>query len=91
MRLAVDCFREALYDWCLGFVPIMKRQLSDCKRGRQKNIGYAGILVPFFFFESTSIEPYHTSTGQISMSAEAERMGRHLPPSRRRRLSTQCL
>ena len=34
MRLAVDCTQGALYDWCSGVVPIMKRQLSDCKRGR---------------------------------------------------------
>ena len=34
MRLAVDYFCGALYDWCSGVVPIMKRQLSDCKRGR---------------------------------------------------------
>ena len=34
MRLVVDCMHGALYDWCSGVVPIMKRQLSDCKRGR---------------------------------------------------------
>ena len=48
MRLVVDCFHGALYDWCSGVVPIMKRQLSDCKRGRRKNFGYARILVAFF-------------------------------------------
>ena len=48
MRLAVDCFNGSLYDWCSGVVPIMKRQLSDCKRGRRKNFGYASILVAFF-------------------------------------------
>ena len=48
MRLVVDYFRGALYDWCSGVSPIMRRQLSDCKRGRQKNFGYARILVAFF-------------------------------------------
>ena len=48
MRLAVDCMHGALYDWCSGVVPIMKRQLSDCKRGRRKKFGYYSILVAFF-------------------------------------------
>ena len=69
MRVAVDYFRGALYDWCLGVSPIMRRQLSDCKRGRRKNFGYASILVEFFFFESTSHEPCYTTTGQISLPA----------------------
>ena len=25
MRLAVDCIQEALYDWCLGVIPIMRK------------------------------------------------------------------
>ena len=40
MRVAVDCFRGALYDWFSGIAPFMNRQLSDCKRGRHKNFGY---------------------------------------------------
>ena len=91
MRVAVDYFRGALYDWCSGVTPIMRRQLSDCKRGRHKNFGYASIMVTFFFFESTSLESCYTSTDQISTSAKAEQVGRHLPPSRRRRHSTQCI
>ena len=27
----------------------MRKQLSDCKRGRRKNFGYSSILVAFFF------------------------------------------
>ena len=90
MRLEVDCFRGALYYWCSRVASIMRRQLSDCKRGRWKNFGYSSILVAFER-ESASIEPCHTSTDQVSTSAEAEQVGRHLPPPRRRRLSTQCL
>ena len=91
MRVAVDCFRGALYDWCSGIAPIMKRQLSDCKRGRHNNFGYASILVAFFFFESASYEPCYTTTGPIATEAKAEPVGRHLPPSRRRRRSTECI
>ena len=49
MRLAVDCMQGALYDWCSGVIPIMRKQLSDCKRGMRKNFGYSSILVAFFF------------------------------------------
>ena len=49
MRLAVDCMQGALYDWCSRVIAIMRKQLSDCKRGRWKNFGYSNILVAFFF------------------------------------------
>ena len=57
MRVAVDCFRGALYDWCSGVLPIMKRKLSDCRRGRRKNFGYASILVAFFFERVPAMSP----------------------------------
>ena len=57
MRLAVDCFRGALYDWCSGVVPIMKRKLSDCKRGRRKKFGYVSILVALFFKRVPALSP----------------------------------
>ena len=57
MRVAVDYFRGALYDWCSGFSPIMRRKLSDCKRGRRNNFGYASILVVFFFERVPAMSP----------------------------------
>ena len=48
MRLAVDCMQGALYDWCSGLILILRKQLSDYKRGRRKNFGYSSILVTFF-------------------------------------------
>ena len=47
----------ALYDWCSGVIPIMRKQLSDCKRGRKKNFGYSSILVAFFFERVSSLSP----------------------------------
>ena len=35
----------------------MKRQLSDCRRGRRKNFGYASILVAFFFERVPAMSP----------------------------------
>ena len=40
MRIVVECLQGTLFDWCLGIIPIMKKQLSDCKRGWHKNFGY---------------------------------------------------
>ena len=53
MHIALECLRGALYDYCLGLVPVMKIQLSDCKRGRKNNFRYVSILVSFLFFESS--------------------------------------
>ena len=35
----------------------MKRQLSDCKRGRRKNFGYSSILVALFFERVLGLSP----------------------------------
>ena len=57
MRLAVDCMQGALYDWCSGVIPIMRKQLYDCKRGRRKNFGYSCMLVAFSFERVPSLSP----------------------------------
>ena len=57
MRIAVECLQGALFDRCLGVIPIMKKQLSDCKRGRRKNFSYSSILVAFFFERVPSLSP----------------------------------
>ena len=57
MGLAVDCLHGALYDWCLGVIPIMRKQLSDCKRGTWKKFGYSSILVAFFFERVPGLSP----------------------------------
>ena len=57
MRIAVECLQGALYDWCSGVIPTMKKKLSDYKRGRQKKFDYSSILVAFFFQRVPSISP----------------------------------
>ena len=57
MRIAVECLQGALFDWCSRVIPIMKKQLSDCKRGRCKNFGYTSILVAFFFERVHALSP----------------------------------
>ena len=53
----MDCMQGALYHWCSGVVSIMRKQLSDCKRGRRKNFGYSSILVAFFFERVPRLNP----------------------------------
>ena len=57
MILAVDCIQGALYDWCSGVISIMRKQLSDCKRGWRKKFGYSSILVAFFFERVPCLSP----------------------------------
>ena len=57
MRLEVDCMQGALYDWCSGVIPIMRKQFSDCKRGRRNNFGYSSILVAFLFERVLGLSP----------------------------------
>ena len=49
MRIGVECMQGIVFEWCLGMIPIMRKQLYDCKKGRKKNFDYASILVAFFF------------------------------------------
>ena len=57
MRIVVECLQGALFDWCSGVIPIMKKQPSNCKRGRRKKFGYSSILVAFFFERVPSMSP----------------------------------
>ena len=57
MRLAVDCLHGALYHWCSGVIPIMRKQLSNCKIGKQNNFGYSSTLVPFLFERVPGLSP----------------------------------
>ena len=49
MHLGVECLRNVVFDWCLGLIINMKKQLNDCKIGKKKNFGYPNILTDFFF------------------------------------------
>ena len=49
MRIAVECLQGDLYDWCSGVISIMKKKLSNCKRGQRNFFYYSSILVAFFF------------------------------------------
>ena len=57
MRLVVDCMQGSLYDWCLGVISIMRKQLSYCKRGMRMNFGYSIILVAFIFERVSGLIP----------------------------------
>ena len=49
MRVVVECLQGTVFDSCSGIITIMKKQLSDCKRGHSKNFGFSSVLVALFF------------------------------------------
>ena len=57
MRIAVECLQGDLFYWCSGVISIMKKQLSECKRGWRKNFSYSSILVSFLFERVLALSP----------------------------------
>ena len=57
MRVVVECLQRTVFDWCSGVIPIMKKQLSDCKRGHHNNFGYSSVLVALFFERVSGLRP----------------------------------
>ena len=40
MQIVVECMQGIVFDWCLGMISIMRKQLSHCKRGHGNKFGY---------------------------------------------------
>ena len=57
MRVAVECLQRILFDWCSGMISIMRKKLSNCKRGCKKKFGCENIMVVFFFEIVPTISP----------------------------------
>jgi len=47
MRIAVDCFRGMIYNWCDAVLANVKGQLTRAKQGKLHNFGYGAIVVTF--------------------------------------------
>src|SRR5882757_9527945 len=50
-------FRPQISSNGSGVIPIMRKQLYKCKKGRRKKIGYFSILVAFFFERVSGLSP----------------------------------
>ena len=47
IRIAVDCFRGTIFNWCEAVLANVKGQLTREKYGKLKNFGYGSIIVSF--------------------------------------------
>jgi len=46
LRLALDYLNPTMFNWADAVTASMKRQLTNCRRGRTKQFGYGSILLP---------------------------------------------
>ena len=91
MRIVVECQQGALYDWCSGVIPIMKKQMSDCKRGQWKNFGYSSILVAFFFERVSSLSPAVPLPVRSPRQPRMNKRGGNLPLPGRQWIGSECI
>ena len=47
MRIAVDCFRGTIFNWCDAVLANIKGQLTRAKNGKLNKFGYGSIIVSF--------------------------------------------
>ena len=47
MRMAVDCFRGTIFNWCDAVLANVKGQLTRAKNGQLKTFGYGATVVSF--------------------------------------------
>ena len=47
MRMAVDCYRGTIFNWCEAVLANVKGQITRAKNGHLKNFGYGFLVVSF--------------------------------------------
>ena len=47
MRIAVDCFRGTIFNWCEAVLANIKGQLTRAENGKLNKFGYGSIVVTF--------------------------------------------
>ena len=58
MHYALISMDGVVYNWCMGLLVSMKDQFTRCKRGQQKQFGYALILGSLLFQRLLVTQPY---------------------------------
>ena len=59
MRIAVDCFRGTIFNWCEAVLANVKGQLTREKNGKLNNFGYGSIVVTFALERIPMLAPQH--------------------------------
>ena len=63
MRMAVDCFRGTIFNWCDAVLANVKGQLTRAKNGQLKTFGYGTLVVSFGLERVPMLVPQHLSIG----------------------------
>ena len=63
MRMAVDCFRGTIFNWCDAVLANVKGQLTRAKNGRLKTFGYGALVVSFGLERVPMLIPQHLTVG----------------------------
>ena len=63
MRMAVDCFRGTIFNWCNAVLANVKGQLTRAKSGRLKTFGYGDLVVSFGLERVPKLIPQHLTVG----------------------------
>jgi len=59
MRMAIDCFRGTIFNWCDAVSANLKGQLTRAKTGRLKTFGYGPLVVSFALERVPMLIPQH--------------------------------
>ena len=59
MRMAIDCFRGTIFNWCDAVLANVKGQLTKAKSGQLKTFGYGALVVSFGLERVLMLVPQH--------------------------------
>ena len=58
MALGIECLEPKIFNWSFVVLVNLKDQLSHCRSGKQKQLGYGSILVSFFLEKVPILRPH---------------------------------
>jgi len=73
MRMAVDCFRGTIFNWCDAVLANIKGQLTRAKNGQLKTFGYGALVVSFGLERVPMLVPQHL-TIEVGLPREPKLM-----------------
>ena len=63
MRMAIDCFRGTIFNWCDAVLANLKGQLTRAKNGQLKTFVYGALVVSFGLERVPMLNPQHLTVG----------------------------
>ena len=63
MRMAIDCYRGTIFNWCDAVLANIKGQLTRAKNGQLKTFGYGPLVVSFGLERVPMLIPQQLTVG----------------------------